>query len=186
MKHIARQLHHWQQGLARRWRRLKYRCLGVRIAGRCWLQAIEIAGNFDDVFLDDGVALDRGVTLVTKGGPSEHPRISIGKHTYVNRHTIIDAAESITIGEMCMIGPHCTIIDHDHGTARQETISAQALRSAPVNIGRDVWIGAGAVVLKGVAIGEGAVIAAGSVVTKDVPAYSVVAGVPAQQIGERS
>ena len=52
-------------------------------------------------------------------------------------------------------------------------------------IGNDVWIGAGASVLRGVSVGDGAVIAAGAVITKDVEPYSIVAGVPAKKIGQR-
>jgi acetyltransferase-like isoleucine patch superfamily enzyme len=49
----------------------------------------------------------------------------------------------------------------------------------PIRVGRDVWIGANAIILAGVTIGDGAVVAAGAVVRRDVPAYTVVAGVPA-------
>ena len=172
-------------GLRRKWRRLRYRLLGVKIEGRCWLQKIEIAGNFADITLSEGVALDRGVTLITKGESSTEPRIAIGKNTYINRYTIIDAAEQIAIGERCMIGPHCTLIDHDHGTKAGIPVADQELISAPIVLEDDVWIGANVVVLKGVRIGAGAIIAAGSVVTRDVPANAIVAGVPAKQIKSR-
>ena len=61
----------------------------------------------------------------------------------------------------------------------------QGIVSSPVLVEDDVWIGHGAIILKGVSIGTGAIISAGSVVTKTVPAYSIVGGVPAQIIGRR-
>lgn len=57
---------------------------------------------------------------------------------------------------------------------------------APIHIGRNVWIGANAVVLPGVSIGDGAVVAAGAVVTKDVPPCTIVGGVPAKKLKEIS
>lgn len=59
------------------------------------------------------------------------------------------------------------------------------MNSAPIVIGEDVWIAAGAVVLKGTTIGRGAVVAANAVVTRDVADYEIVGGVPAKRIGER-
>ena len=84
-----------------------------------------------------------------------------------------------------MIGPHCYITDTDHGTRPGDPMRAQPLDTGPVSIGNDVWIAAGVVILKGVTIGDGAVVGAGAVVTKDVPAGTVVAGVPARAIKGR-
>lgn len=173
-------------GLSRRLRRFQYRLLGVRLGTGCWLQPIEIKGEPSAVSLQDGVALDRGVTLITKGERRTQPRIEIGAGSYINRHTILDAADSIVLGEKCMIGPFCIIIDHDHGMQPGEDVQDQPLETAPIRLGRAVWLGAHVTVLKGVTIDDGAVVAAGSVVTKDVPAEAVVAGVPAKQIGTRA
>lgn len=58
-------------------------------------------------------------------------------------------------------------------------------RRGPINIGNDVWIGYGAVILRGVSIGDGAIVGAGAVVTKDVDPYTIVGGVPAKTIRKR-
>lgn len=61
----------------------------------------------------------------------------------------------------------------------------QGMRTAPVTIGNDVWIGMRSIIMPGVNIGDGSVIGAGAVVTKDVPAYAIVGGVPAKVIKYR-
>jgi maltose O-acetyltransferase len=151
----------------------------------CWIQAVEIPRNPWDIALGDEVALDNYVILLTTGSRQAAPRIRIGSQTYINRFTMLDASESITIGERCMIGPNCYMTDHDHGTSATAGIASQPLRSAPTRIGNDVWIGAGAIVLKGVSVGDGAVIGAGAVVTHDIPAGAVAVGVPASVVGKR-
>ncbi len=172
-------------GTLRSCRRVWLRFRGVRITGRCWLQSIEIPRNHSDIQLHDGVALDRGVTLLSTGTPTAAPRITIGRGTYINRHTMLDASDRIKIGADCMIGPFCYITDHDHGMRLGIPIKNQPLVGAPVVIEDDVWIGAHVTVLKGVRIGSGAVVGAGAVVTRDVPTGAIVAGVPATVIGYR-
>jgi len=92
--------------------------------------------------------------------------------------TVLAAAESIVLGERVVCGANVTITDTDwHGVRPDERRAAP--KSAPVEVGNDVWIGLNVLVLKGVRIGEGSVIAAGSVVTRDVPEGVVAAGSPA-------
>lgn len=172
-------------GIQRRARAVVLRLRGVRIDGHVWLRAVDIPRNAFDIHLEEGVSLDHGVTLLASGPRGPEPRIRIGRRTYINRYAMVDATEQIVFAADCMIGPFCYITDHDHGMAASERVSTQPMVSERVSIGAGVWIGAGAVVLKGVAIGDGAVIGAGSVVTKDVAANQVVAGVPARVIGER-
>lgn len=172
-------------GIIRRGRLIWYRLRGGQITGRCWLQSIEIPRNHFDIEIHNGVALDRGVTLLATGQRLDYCRIVIGAGTYINRHTMIDASESIRVGANCMIGPFCYITDHDHGTAIGSHVNDQPLVGSPVRIDDDVWIGAHAVILKGVHIGHGAVVGAGAVVTRSIPSYAVFAGVPAAQISMR-
>ena len=81
-----------------------------------------------------------------------------------------------------MIAPNCMIAGGNHGIVNHGTpmIKQVCSTTGPIIIGNDVWIGANTVVLDGVCIGTGSVIAAGSVVHKDVPPFTIVAGVPAK------
>lgn len=99
----------------------------------------------------------------------------------------ITAINSISIGEGCLTGKWVTITDNSHGNTSLEELGIrpdrrQLYSKGPVVIGKNVWIGDKATILPNVKIGEGAVVAANAVVTKDVPAYSVVAGIPAKVI----
>lgn len=104
--------------------------------------------------------------------------IAIGDETYLSYRCEVSSMKSVTIGCRCAIGPEVVIRDND------EHWLAGRPMSAPVAIGDDVWICARAMILKGVTIGDGAVVGAGAVVTSDVPARTLVAGVPARVIRE--
>jgi acetyltransferase-like isoleucine patch superfamily enzyme len=161
------------------------RSAGVKIGRRCWIQKIFVPRDPWLIRIGDGSALDRFVTLLAFDVGNPGPVLSIGAGVYVNRYTMFDACLKVEVGDKTMIGPHCYITDHDHGVDSDRPIAEQPLRSAPVSIGRDCWIGAGAVILKGVTVGDGAIVAAGAVVTKNVSAGEIVAGVPAKSIGRR-
>ncbi len=165
------------EGIASRIRIAFYRILGVKIRGHVSLRAIEIRRHPTSVILHDGVALDRGVTLLAT---APEARIEIGARSYVNRHTMIDACASILIGERTMIGPFCYITDHDHAVAPGAAPADGDLIAQPTNIGARCWIGAHVTVLKGVSIGDGTVVGAGSVVTDSLPPGVIAVGVPAR------
>ncbi|MCU1347116.1 MAG: lacA 2 [Acidobacteria bacterium] len=113
-------------------------------------------------------------------------RVAIGDFVFIGSGSEIDAADSICIGAHTLLAPGVFITDHTHNAARGLRLDEQGSHSAPVVIGSDVWLGARSVILHGVTIGDGAIIGAGAVVTRDVAPYSIVAGVPARVIGERS
>jgi maltose O-acetyltransferase len=92
----------------------------------------------------------------------------------------------VILRDNILLGPHVKIFASNHGIAKDELIREQDFCSKDVVIESDVWVGAGAIVLAGVTVGQGTVVAAGSVVTKDTPPYSVVAGIPAKVISQRS
>ena len=112
-------------------------------------------------------------------------RLTIGNSVSMSGATIV-AYVSIDIGERSMLGSEAVIVDTDfHPTdpgRRAENPTAGAA-SKPVVIGRDVFIGMRAIILKGVTIGDGAVVGAGAVVAKDVGAGQIVAGNPARVVG---
>lgn len=123
------------------------------------------------------VTLCEGAKIIMKAG-----RVKINTHSYVNGATI-DSSNSIEIGEYCAIAQGAIIKDSDEHAIVDE-LGNKNEYTQPIIIGNKVWIGTNAIILKGVAIGDGAIIAAGAVVTKDVPAHTLVAGVPAKVIKE--
>ncbi|MEW6064005.1 acetyltransferase [Desulforamulus profundi] len=102
---------------------------------------------------------------------------------YINSDCVIACANRITIGDGAAIARGVLIYDSDHHRIIDEQ-GNQMNPTAPVLIGNHVWIGAGAIILKGVTIGDGAIIAAGAVVTRDVPPGCVAAGNPAKVMKE--
>jgi len=98
--------------------------------------------------------------------------MSIGDNVSVNRNTILVCHDNISIGDCCAIGPNVLIYDHDH------TFSIKGMekgyKTAPVEIGKNCWIGAGTIILRGTHIGEGCIIGAGTVVKGNIPAHSLV------------
>lgn len=103
--------------------------------------------------------------------------VHFGKHVYANFHlTLVDDTD-IYVGDYTMFGPNVTVATAGHPIlpALREQVYQYNM---PVVIGRNCWIGAGAILLPGVHIGDGTVIGAGSVVTKDIPANVVAVGNP--------
>lgn len=112
--------------------------------------------------------------------------IRIGARTTIGFYSLLYASSKIEIGDDCMIAPFVYIVDSDHGIDKASLMNTQLNQAIPIIVENDVWIGAHAVILKGVQISRGAVIAAGAVVRESVPEYTIVGGVPARIIGERS
>lgn len=135
------------------------------------------------IYIGDDVIIKAGSHVCPCRSESS---VHIGNRTTIGFYTMIYASSQVVIGNDCMIAPFVYIVDSDHGTARSEPMNRQANTPQPIHIGSDVWIGAHSVILKNVKIGHGAVIAAGAVVKDDVPSFSIVGGIPAKVIGERS
>jgi acetyltransferase-like isoleucine patch superfamily enzyme len=120
--------------------------------------------------------------LQTQGG-----RISIGRTCAISSFDHISTGiEDVVFGDYVRVGPHVTILGGSRNFKdRNRLIINQGSHHKGTTIGSDVLIGAGAVILPGCNIGEGAVIGALCLVNRDLPPYSIVAGIPAKIIGSR-
>ncbi|MBR1446896.1 MAG: sugar O-acetyltransferase [Alloprevotella sp.] len=107
----------------------------------------------------------------------------VAPNVFINMGCKFQDQGGITIDEGALIGHNVVLATINHNLRPQHR---RSMTYAPIHIGRNVWIGANAVVLPGVSIGDGAVVAAGAVVTKDVPPCTIVGGVPAKKLKEIS
>lgn len=123
---------------------------------------------------------------------TDNASIEFGAGCTLNDYVHIGSAYKVTFGENVLVGSRVTIIDHNHGSydvgpalsciGKVSPPSARELSGSAINIGDNVWIGEGVVILPGVKIGACAVIGANSVVTKNVASGVIVVGIPAKVI----
>lgn len=154
-----------------------------------------------NAYLDQGVYLHACPQGITIGADSyvmhgsilhvynfrdlPHAFIHIGEKSLIGERNILRGQGGITIGDRVYTAPMVQMlaVNHIYHDPTRPMIE-QGITAQGITVEDDVWIGAGAVITDGVHIGQGAVVAAGAVVTKDVPAHTVVAGVPARVIKE--
>ncbi|MEU1870129.1 acetyltransferase-like isoleucine patch superfamily enzyme [Streptomyces ambofaciens] len=153
--------------------------LAERINTLAYAQQEEIQERWSEL---TGQAVDETFHLIPPVFTDHGVNIRVGRNVFVNQGCRFNDVGGIEVDDDVMLGPDVSLITSGHplDPARRRT----GITSAPIRIGRNVWIGASAVVLQGVTIGADAVVAAGAVVTRDVPARTVVAGVPATVIKE--
>lgn len=112
-----------------------------------------------------------------------HAGIKIGRDSLVGEYTVIRGQGGVTIGDRVYTSPFTQIIAVNHVFSDpHRPFVEQGITAEGIIIEDDVWLGAGAIITDGVRVGKGAVVAAGAVVTRDVPAHTVVAGVPAKPV----
>lgn len=126
-----------------------------------------------------GYRVDDGFRLFPPVYTDFGKNIKIGKDVFVNSGCCFQDQGGVTLGDGCLVGHNVVFatLDHDIRPERRGDMTA-----APIVVGKDVWIGAHATILKGVTIGDGAIVAAGAVVTRDVPPNTIAAGVPARVV----
>jgi acetyltransferase-like isoleucine patch superfamily enzyme len=145
--------------------------------------ALNTASSIDEIRTQLGEILGSTIDETTTIFAPFHTNfgrfIRIGKNVFINHACSMLDMGGITIEDNVLIGPRVNLITENHPL---EVTDRRALVCSPITIKRNAWIGAAATILPGVTIGENAIVAAGAVVSKDVPANTVVAGVPAKVI----
>jgi len=134
-------------------------------------------------------SIGHGTLVAIMPGPDGPGALRVGRQTYIGSYNNLrSAGAALSIGDHCLISQFVSLIASGHAySLRDAHIRDQgASEKVGLTIGDDVWIGTQVVVLPGVVVGNGAVIAAGAIVTRDVAEYSIVAGAPARQVGERA
>lgn len=126
-----------------------------------------------------GVSLQSGLCRRAR---IDYPwNFTIGDRSSIGDNAWVYAIDHITIGKKCCIGEDVRLITGSHDISSPHF----HLQTKPIIIKNNVWIATGATILPGVTIGEGAIVGACSVVTKDIPAWIIVAGNPAKEIKKR-
>lgn len=128
-----------------------------------------------------GIKIGRGSKVHIGARFFYPPNIKIGQGTIIGDNAFLDGRDKLTIGDHVDIASGVMIYNSEHDINSEDFHAI----SASVEIGDYVFIGPRVIILPGVIIGKGAVVAAGAVVTKNVSAFAIVGGVPAQMIGER-
>jgi len=132
-----------------------------------------------------GIKIGKGATI-HMGARFYDPRnIAIGDDTIVGEKAVLDGRAKLIIGKHVDIASEVMIYNSQHNIEAEHFADPESVIEEPVIIEDYVFIGPRAIILPGVKIGQGAVVGAGAVVTKEIPPFAVVGGVPAKIIGER-
>ncbi len=130
-----------------------------------------------------GIKIGAGSTIFMSSYMHEATNITIGASTVINQHCDLDGRGGLKIGSNVNISSHVVIVAGSHDVQDGESFFGYA---KPITIEDYVWLCTRCTILAGVTVGRGAVVAAGAVVTRSIAPYTIVAGIPAVKIGERS
>ena len=144
-----------------------------------WLQRKSVDYYMSKMKIGHRVAIKRGLKV------SKPRNVTIGNDVRINVDVIIQAHAPIIINEFTMIAARYIIVTANHDISKSGIEAFDTIKTAPVIIGKNCWLGTGVIVLPGVTIGDDCVIGAGSVVTHDLPQGMICVGSPAEPIKNR-
>lgn len=167
--------------------------LGIKRSLRIWRSSVEwfilnnVISSFPSQTIRIAVLKSMGAQIAKNvaiygGNEYRNPKgLKVGKGSALGHRAILDARRGLTIGENVCFGTEVMIwtLHHNYNDYNFKVVGDSVM------IGDYVWLGSRCIILPGVHVGEGAVVAAGAVVTKDVPPYKVVAGIPAKVVADR-
>jgi acetyltransferase-like isoleucine patch superfamily enzyme len=133
------------------------------------------------IIIGNDVEIDNDCRFVA----ANNATLELKDKCFIGPYSVFNAGDDIIIGPYTISGGFVHIQSSNHGISKDEKIWLQKHTYGKILIGEDVWLGANCTILNGVTIGNGAILAAKCVVTKDVPAWKIVAGIPAKEISER-
>lgn len=140
------------------------------------------------IVFGDNVTVGRFAMIRPSGyyGRDSGVGLVVGDRSNIGASCYIGCSGGIRIGNDVLMSPNVQIYSENHVYLDSDApIKSQGVTALPVVVEDDCWLASGSIILGGVTIGRGSIVAAGAVVSKDVPPYSVVGGVPAQQIARR-
>jgi acetyltransferase-like isoleucine patch superfamily enzyme len=144
---------------------------------------LNASGNIDDIraILSEilGQTIDPSTTVLAPFSTNFGKHTTIGKNVFINHGCSFLDLGGITIEDDVLIGPQVKLVTENHPV---DPSNRKSLDLKSIHIGKNVWLGASAIILPGVTVGENSIVAAGAVVTKDVPSNTIVGGVPAKHI----
>lgn len=181
---VAREAIIW--GLRFIWYEPLFRSQCERVGDRLQMEKLPYITGVGKIVVGNNVRLSGKSSFGFGNRVYPNPSLVIGDHTFIGHNCAFLVAQSISVGNHCLLAGGVRLSDYDgHPIDYRERrlnapISPDSIR--PIVIGDDVWIGAGASILKGVRIGDRSIIGAGSVVTADIPPDVIAAGNPARVI----
>ncbi len=174
----------FRSALRHAWRRasyaIRFRTRGIRVDPSSYIsrRAIIRTNGGGEVTIGRNCEIHDFAMIMTYGG-----RVSFGNDCSLNPFAIVYGHGGVRIGNSVRIAAHTVVIPANHNVAcRGAALHESGLTTLGINIGDNVWLGAGSRILDGVSIGSNAVVAAGAVVTRTVAPSAIVAGVPARPI----